>query len=315
MDVLSKAAERLTELSGDVIVPLEEDISKGAQKLLPELQSRYASLSEKLTTLDLPGPDKMESLNRQIADLLLTDCSDAPSVFGAENSPLFDQLQWAQKVKVAFDQRLDSTIHHLRDLQREFTSLPKTGAPGDLLKTAEDDMESIKDLLSQQNFFDHTADISTKRTNIESRVAETVQMMARAQTDHITEAAADLARIPEWGEFTAEEQQTVLAELQELAINVSKNIAGLKTLNSSRIEIFDTIQQLKNHIITEGKQRHQTPPKSTGSKPEARERRPLMIPEKITNIQKHAPPWPCLVTTSNQLQTFTTLSIFTNMQV
>ena len=286
MDVLSKAAERLTELSGDVIVPLEENISKGAQKLLPELQSRYASLSEKLTTLDLPGPDKMESLNRQIADLLLTDCSDAPSVFGAENSPLFDQLQWAQKVKLAFDQKLDSTIHHVRDLQREFISLPKTGAPGELLKIVDEDLESIKDLLLQQNFFEHTADISTKCTNIENRVAETVRMMASAQTDNITEAAADLARIPEWGEFTAEEQKNVLVELQELSVNVSENIAGLKTLNSSRIEIFDTIQQLKNHIITEGKQRRQPPPKSTGSKPEARERRPLMIPEKITNIEE-----------------------------
>ena len=286
MDVLSKAAERLTELSGDVIVPLEEDISKGAQKLLPELQRRYASLSEKLKTLDLPGPDKMESLNRQIADLLLTDCSDAPSVFGAESSPLFDQLQWAQKVKLAFDQKLDSTIHHVRDLQREFISLPKTGAPGDLLKNTEDDMETIKDLLSQQNFFEHTADISTKRTNIENRVKETVQMMASAQTDHITEATADLARIPEWGEFTAEEQQTVLAELQELAINVSENIAGLKTLNSSRIEIFDTIQKLKNHIITEGEQRRQSPTQITGIKPEVKERRPLMIPEKITTIEE-----------------------------
>ena len=244
-----------------MIVPLEENISKGAQKLLPELQSRYASLSEKLTTLDLPGPDKMESLNRQIADLLLTDCSDAPSVFGAENSPLFDQLQWAQRVKLAFDQKLDSTILHVRDLQREFSSLPKTGAPGELLKIVDEDLEHIKDLLLQQNFFEHIADISTKRTNIENRVAETVQKMASAQTDHITEAAADLARIPEWGEFTAKEQQTVLAELQELAINVSEDIAGLKTLNSSRIEIFDTIQQLKNHIITEGKQRRQLPPK------------------------------------------------------
>ena len=35
MEVLARAAERLTDLSGEQIVPLEEDIGKAAQKLLP----------------------------------------------------------------------------------------------------------------------------------------------------------------------------------------------------------------------------------------------------------------------------------------
>jgi hypothetical protein len=286
MDVLSKAAERLTELSGDVIVPLEEDISKGAQKLLPELQRRYASLSEKLTTLDLPGPDKMESLNRQIADLLLTDCSDAPSVFGAENSLLFDQLQWAQKVKLAFDQKLDDTIRDVRDLQREFISLPKTGAPGELVKSVDEDMEAINDRLSKQSFFENTAEISTNLTNIENLVAETVRSMASAQTGLITEAEADLARISEWGEFTAEEQKKVLAELQELSVKVSEDIAGLKFLLSSQFDITTTIQDLKRRIIEDGRERRKPPIPIPGDPTKPRQRRPLTIPAKITTTDE-----------------------------
>ena len=286
MDVLGKASERLTELSGDVVVPLEENISKAAQMLLPELQSRYASLGEKLRTLDLPGPDKMESLNRQIADLLLTDCSDAPRVFGAESSTLFDELKWAQKVILAFDQKLDHTIRHVRELQRELTTLPKTGAPGELVKVVDEDMEAIKDRLSQQNFFEHTADISTKRTNIESCVAETVRTMASAQVGHITEAAADLARISEWGEFTIEEQQKVLAELQELSVHASEDIAGLKYLLSSQFDISTIIQDLKRRIIEDGKERRKPPEPKPGHKPEPRQRRPLMMPAKIATTEE-----------------------------
>ena len=37
----------------------------------------------------------------------------------------------------------------MRDLQREFISLPKTGAPGELLKIVDEDLEHIKDLLLQ----------------------------------------------------------------------------------------------------------------------------------------------------------------------
>ena len=40
MDVLARAAERLTDLSGEQVVPLEEEIGKAAQKLLPALQHR-----------------------------------------------------------------------------------------------------------------------------------------------------------------------------------------------------------------------------------------------------------------------------------
>ncbi len=286
MDVLSKAAERLTELAGDVVVPLEENISKAAQMLLPELQRRYASLGEKLRTLDLPGPDKMESLNRQIAELLLTDCSDAPRVFGAENSTLFDELKWAQKVKLSFDQKLDNTIRHVRDLQREFISLPKTGAPGELVRAVDEDMEAINDRLSKQSFFEHTADISTKRTNIENLVAETVRSMASAQTGLITEAEADLARIPEWGEFTAEEQNKVLAELQELSVKVSEDIAGLKFLLSSQFDITTTIQDLKRRIIEEGRERRKPPIPIPGDPPKPRQRRPLTIPAKIATTDE-----------------------------
>src|SRR5690606_19087248 len=144
----------------------------------------------------LPGADKMESLNRQVADLLRTDCSDAPQVFGAESSSLYDELKWAQKVKLAFDQKLDRTVRRVRDLQRDLASLPKTGAPGELVKIVEDDLETLKDRLAQQRFFDHAADIATTGTSIENRVAETVRTMTSAQANLINDAAADIARIP-----------------------------------------------------------------------------------------------------------------------
>lgn len=287
MDVLAKAAERLTELSGDTVVPLEENISKAAQGLLPDLQHRYASLSEKLTGLSLPGADTMESLNRQIADLLLTDCSDAPQVFGAENSTLYDELQWAQRVKLAFDQKLDRTIRRVRDLQRELKSLPKTGAPGELVKAVEEDIDAIDDRLSKESFFDHAADISTKCTNIENRVAETVRKMAGEQDGHIADAADDLARIPEWSEFTAEEQNKVLAELQELSVTVNDDIAGLRTLLSSQFDISTTIQELKRRIVEEGRERRRPPePKQGPGFGEPKQRRPVKIPARIATTEE-----------------------------
>jgi hypothetical protein len=95
MEILARAADRLTDLSGEPVVPLEEDIGKAAQKLLPALQHKLGPLAEKLEALGLPGVETVRSANQQIADILLSDASDAPQRFGAEQSPLYDGLKWA----------------------------------------------------------------------------------------------------------------------------------------------------------------------------------------------------------------------------
>ena len=110
--------------------------------------------------------------------------------------------------------------------------------------------------------------------------------MASAQAGHIAEAEADLTRIPEWGAFTAEEKQKVFAELQELPVKVSEDIAGLKLLLSSQFDITTTIQDLKRRIIDEGKERRKPPIPIPGDPPKPRQRRPLLIPAKIATTDE-----------------------------
>ena len=130
MEVLARAAKRLTELSGEQVVPLEEDIGKAAQKLLPSLQHKLAPLAERLQALGLPGAETVRSVNQQIADMLLSDASDAPQRFGAEQSPLFDGLKWAIAAKLAFDQGICARrVKALRDLEREHRRTTWHGRP------------------------------------------------------------------------------------------------------------------------------------------------------------------------------------------
>ncbi|MBN0595646.1 hypothetical protein JTM42_34770, partial [Pseudomonas aeruginosa] len=48
IETLARAAERLTELVGDMVIPLEQEISKAAAKHFPRFQHDYGSLAEKL---------------------------------------------------------------------------------------------------------------------------------------------------------------------------------------------------------------------------------------------------------------------------
>jgi Family of unknown function (DUF6079) len=260
MEVLGRAAGRLTDLSGEQVVPLEEDIGKAAQKLLPALQHKFAPLAERLHTLGLPGVETVRSANQQITDLLLSDASDAPQRFGAEQSQLYDALKWAIAARLAFDQGIADIVRALRDLQRGIDDLPSTGAPKDLRDAAQEDLDAMADILVKEDFFKRKADLSTRKTAVEARVAEAVAAMRATQAERLLAAESELALIPEWAEFTVEEQAGTLAKIQALTVEVTPDISGVKKLVARQFDIEGTIADTKAKVVQEGKARRQPPP-------------------------------------------------------
>src|SRR5690606_33722781 len=89
-EVLARAAQRLTALGGETVLPLEQEISRAAAKLLPKFQYRFGPLAEKLEHLRVSGADRVRTLNEEISELVLADASDAPRRLGAEDSLFYD---------------------------------------------------------------------------------------------------------------------------------------------------------------------------------------------------------------------------------
>jgi hypothetical protein len=255
MGVLAQAAQRLTDLVGDMVVPLEPDICKAAAKHLLRFQHQFAPLAEKLGALDLPGAERVRTLNQQIADLLFTDASDAPQQLGAKESSLYDGLKWAQAAKVALEQGLETTIKALRHHQQTIEGLPSTGIPGSLRAEAGDDLDLLAGRLDKEDFYKHTADLNTTLTELKSRVSKAVNEMADAQKQRLQEAEQDLKRIPEWAELTQEEQSNALDGLAGLVLSTSDDLAGLEKLITHEFDIQSRLSELKQRITQEGRER------------------------------------------------------------
>jgi hypothetical protein len=285
MDVLARAAQRLTDLCGDQVVPLEDAIAKAAQRRLPDLQHSLGALAEKLASLHLFGAETVESVNRQIADLIV-DASDAPQRFGAEQSPLYDGLKWAIAARTALDQGLDATVRELRSLDGAIKELPLTGAPGELRATAADGLNAVTEKLGDDDFIKYGADLRTILTGLQAQVAGTVRLMAQAQAQRLQEAAQDIERLPEWYEFTAEEQSNALAELGAFAVTATGDVAGLKKLVSRQYDIETTVSVLKARLIADARARQLREREALtggggfGERP-CRTRRPLRVPARI----------------------------------
>lgn len=254
-EVLARAAERLTDLIGDTVIPLEDEISKATAKYLPQCQHRFGPLAERLATLGLPGADNVRSLNQEIADVLLTDASDAPQRLGAEQSPLYDQLKWAGQIEVALKQGLEGTVREIQRHRRDIESMPRSGVPGRLYQDVEEELQFVSDRLSQYDFGKHAADLNTTLTTLQARSRDASIQMEAAQKDTVREAQQDLQRLAEWPELTQEEQSQTLGQLDDLVIQGTPDLRGLKQLLGQEYVIGSRVSELKKHIEQLGRER------------------------------------------------------------
>ncbi|MDM8345928.1 BREX system P-loop protein BrxC [Pseudochrobactrum sp. sp1633] len=254
-DVLARAATRLTEISGDTVVPLEDEISKVTTKLFPQLQHQYGPLTEKLRGLNLPGVDRLQNLTHEINDVLLTDASDAPRRLGGEQSGLFDSLKWAAEVKLKLEKGLEQTLRDLRQHCTAIANLPNVALLVTLKEELAEALSLIDERLQQADFYRFAADFSTSLTTIRARIRDTVIAMQDLLKTRIKEAEVDLKRVPEWSKLTQQEQTELLGSLERLIVEMTPDLLGLNSITNKLSEMQDEVQGLKHSIERLGTKR------------------------------------------------------------
>ena len=133
MEMLGRAAERLTELVGDTVIPLEQEISKAAAKHFPRFQHDYGPLAEKLSGLGLPAAIASDRSNQDSADVCCPPTRPMRRSVSAQKTPLiYDNLKWALRSSVLLDSGLDAYAARACRPSPEIEALPDTGVPGDL---------------------------------------------------------------------------------------------------------------------------------------------------------------------------------------
>ncbi len=288
--VLARAAERLTDLVGEMVLPLEDEISKTAVKHFPAFQFRFGPLAEKLVHLGLPGAISVRALNQDLADVLLTDASDAPQRLGGEQSPLYDRLKWADAVERALQAGLETTLREIQQHRSEIETLPEYGAPGALRTTLAEELELFRQRLQQDTFYTHVADFNTLLTTIKTSTRDAATKMQEAQSATVQAVGQELQRLPEWGELTQEEQAQALAQIEGLVRAAPRDLAGLKQVLSQEYALQMQGAQLKRDIVRLGHERQlarqQTEKETSAREGRQKVARTLAVPGRVRNMQQ-----------------------------
>ena len=287
--ILDRACTRLRTLTGESVLPLEDEIANTAKKHFPSYQAVFSPLAVELRSLGLTSAaqaDRAENLRGDLTEVVGGDGSDAVNRLGGIESPLFDSLVWAKKLKKALDQGLREKLKHLTQLQTEINALPDSGIPAKLKASTAETLASVVDILARDSFFEEASALGTAITELGQLVATTTTELAAQQKEL---GLAELDRwqnSADWLDLKDEDRTWLTAEVERLKIEADGTLAGLKKLISYDYSLNHGLRNLADAMRTKAadwrthrKQLVEDPPPTADTPPPEVTEQEVLVPK------------------------------------
>lgn len=247
-EALLRAAERLLELTGEMVLPLEEEISRSAMKHFPDFQQDFAPLGEQLKNLKLPGVDIAHSIQESIAEILKGDASDATSRLGCEPCPLHENLLWARKVRKAFDNGLEAIVTKVNFYLAAIPLLPDSGIPGDLLHNTEFLRQELLEIKSHIDFHSKIPEFQTRLAKLDTRIQSAATELIDAERQWLESEKNRLQHLKDWGRLGEEDRIKIATRMEMLAVVASVDLKGIQKIINDHYALDQKIKDLEKTI-------------------------------------------------------------------
>ena len=252
-DKLLRSRDRLLSLTGEEVMPLEEDISKCVMRHFPDFQQNYAPLAVQLENLELQGRERAQSIQDNLAEILKGDASDAANRLGGKQCPLYDDLCWAREVKKAFDNGIGEIIRSARELLTEIPKLPAAGIPGALVADTESSRSELAEDIAREDFFNHMPAMQNRIADIKGKVEQAAIQFIEEQAQKLEDDKARLQNLPEWGLLGTDDKVRLVAELESLSVDDSNDLNGIKKLINDGYLFANELSRIEKEIKALGR--------------------------------------------------------------
>jgi len=247
-DVLGRASERLLKLTGQSVLPLEDEIARVARKGFPRLADDYAPLEARLGADELLGAERAARTRTALGEVVRGDASSAASRLGAPECQLFDDLVWLREVKRALDNGLGEVARELRALERDIAALPDVETLADLKREAAPSLERARDILLGERFFEGLADLHTRRGEVRSVVARHAIRFGEELARWLDERRQTPRQTPDFVALAPDDRERFARALDALALPPAHSIEELRALLVKRFEVEAQLLRLQSAI-------------------------------------------------------------------
>jgi len=245
---LIRAAERLLELTGEDVLPLEDDISKVVTHRFPDLQRDYAYLPSDLRNLNLAGSERADGIQDRLSEILKGDASDAAARLGSEDCALFDDLKWARDLDKALKGHLPDAIKRATRYITALPRLPAVGPLASLQHDTKDDLAWLGECFARDDFFVHAPDIQTHVTRVEGAITTAVAALEKEYSADLAAEKRRLEQSPYWPRLGGDDQERFAAQLDALQIQVTSTLDGIRTCLDARYLLQQRLAEIAQEI-------------------------------------------------------------------
>jgi len=287
LETKDRAASRVMELTGEAVMPLEQDISQAVTRHFPGFLNDYAPLATRLESLRLPGIEPSKALQDGLKDILRADASDATPILGAEKCELHTSLLWARNVVAALDNGLDITIRSLRGHIEEIASLPDDGAAGDLKISTEILRSEVCEILATEDFYARQTDLKRTLTDLQAAVRVTCAAFVEELNSRLDAGILAIQSMSEWLRIGAEEQAAFSDQLAGLRVVAGDDLTALKSLLGLAYRIAVGLERIRAEVLAHGTP--STPPyepDEPDDKPKPPKDVTVSLPETLTAVDQ-----------------------------
>lgn len=210
-EALDRAARRLEDVLGSMVLPLENEISATARDNLPKLLAPLMALPAELRVLGLSGGERAQRLLDTAQALQEQDGAAAIGVLGEPECAFPNDLRWARQVNAALGNKADRDITSARDTIREADELTELFPDVELVEPGERD--TMKDVLSSQEFYTRLADLRGIVRRVRERAASLYCDQRTLYEADLIAARNRLEALPDWLRLTDEDRTDLIARL------------------------------------------------------------------------------------------------------
>ena len=248
-EAVFRAVDRLLELTGESIDPLEDVISRAVLKHFGTFIDDFAPMAVELGAAELPGGGRADSLMEGLRQILAADASSAAPVLGAEICGLHDDIVWAKKLRKSFKDGLLETVKTLRQHLREIESLPEAGASAKLRTDTGELRGELSGRLGDERFFEHQASLQSGLTALKSAVDCCCKELVSELAELVDRGSSALQAMPEWGRLNEEHRDALFFKVEKLKPSGESGLAGLRRLLNQPYGISSGLDTIRLELL------------------------------------------------------------------
>ena len=218
LETLERASNRLQEIFGVEVLPIEDNISRTARERVPGLVDSIASLPDRLRLLSLPGGERAANLLATCGDLIRQDAGGAASILGSPAGTIVADARWARDVTTALNNGAEVELSQARTLDRELKDIVSLFPVAGSDIAGEQDTTTIRETLSSEEFHTRLTALRTAVRNIIEGIRTRYAQKHSAFLVSVKGVRDSLEPMPEWLLISSEDRAEIVSRLDGSSI-------------------------------------------------------------------------------------------------